>query len=276
MLKWINNFFQSELWIALNIMRRRLLKTYPPSYQVENAPLFKNITKYGYLFQNSESNFETIITPYTSEFNWSLSKLYNGAFESIDLELYYSMVRRFQPNLIIEIGSGYCTHFAEEAIRKNQVGRIICIDPEPRTQLPKCVELMKAKVEDVGIDMFEKLGEGDILFIDSSHTTKEAKYHIEKILPNLKTGVIIHHHDFFFPYALYHENDPITFGESDVLLKFYREHKDSYEIIVCASYARFRNLKLLRRLIKSYSWNPSRVPGSLWTRKIALKSKGRQ
>lgn len=46
----------------------------------------------------------------------------NGAFESVDGEVLYCMIRHFRPKTIIEIGAGYSTYLAAWAIRRN------CID----------------------------------------------------------------------------------------------------------------------------------------------------
>lgn len=252
---------------AAKTYRQWLCRTYSPRYQADRAPLMRNFADYEALFEASESNFEAVITPYVSEFKWFVGRVYNDAFVSIDPELYYSMIRQYKPNLIIEIGSGHSTHFAMDAIRMNQTGHVISIDPKPRRSLPRSVEHIKAKVQDVGADVFEALGENDVLFIDSSHTTEEALYHCQQILPNLAKGVIVHHHDFTYPYEICYQDDPVIFGEPHVLLEFYDANKDSFEIVVSASYTRFRNPQLVNRLIKSYRWNPLRVPGSLWTRK---------
>lgn len=80
--------------------------------------------------------------------------------------------------------------------------------------------------------------------------------------------MVIHHHDFLYPYAIYYHNDPTIFGEPDVLLNFYWRNKELYEIIVCASYVRYKNPELLRRLVKSFNWNLGGRPGSLWVRQL--------
>lgn len=126
---------------------------------------------------------------------------------------------------------------------------------------------MQTRVEDVDAQIFADLGEKDILFIDSSHTAEEARYHCQHILPNLQPGVIVHHHDFTFPYAVYYLGDHERYGEPDVLLEFYSTHKDTFEIKVGAAYVRYRNPDLVNRLVRSYRWNPFRIPGSLWARK---------
>lgn len=244
-----------------------LFRSYNPKYQVDEAALMEDFSQYESLFESSVENFEAIVTPYVSEFRWSMGRIYSGAFVSIDPELYYSVIRHYRPSLIIEVGSGHSTHFAADALRMNQGGRIISIDPEPRRTLPRSVNHMQAKVEEVSTDIFTDLRENDILFIDSSHTTEEARYHCKQILPRLGKGVIIHHHDFTFPYDIYYRDDPLVFGEPDVLLGFYAANKDAFEVLVCASYVRFLDPQLVRRLIKSYRWNTRRIPGSLWVRK---------
>lgn len=220
------------------------------------------------LFAGSEANFEDIVAPYVREFRWPLAKIYNGFFESVDAELYYVIVRRRRPQLVIEIGSGNSTSFAMEAIRANGSGRIISIDPEPRTALPPGVEHLASNVEDVDPALFAGLARDDVLFIDSSHTTEEATYHVEHLLPALARGVLVHHHDVFFPFVRYHMNDGKTFGEPDVLLDFYRGHQDDYEVLVSASYVRYANPDLLAKLIRSHRWLRTRVPGSLWATRI--------
>jgi len=236
-------------------------------YQTDKVPLIEDFSEDEFLFKDSERNFETILTPYASEFGWFFGKICNTWFVSVDAELYYSMIRWYRPRLIIEIGSGHSTHFAMNAVNSNQTGRITSIDPAPRIKLPKGVTHIQAQVEDVNADVFMELCESDILFIDSSHTSEEALYHCENILPYIDSGVIIHHHDFFWPYRAYHENDPITYGEPDVLLRFYLENRDSFELMICASYVRYKNLALVNRLVKSYKWNRGEIPSSLWTMK---------
>lgn len=253
----------------------KLLKVYSVSYKVylagyraDVALLMENRFQYEALFKDSEKNFEAIVASRLSEFKWFIGTVYNVFFEPVDIELLYSVIRQYKPSLIIEIGSGHSTFFAMDAIKKNKAGHIISIDPQPYRRLPIQVEHIQSKVEDVDINIFKKLAVNDVLFIDSSHTAEEARYHVKKILPTLKKGVIVHHHDILYPYAIYYKNDPAMFGEPDVVLDFYCRNTELYEIIVCASYVRYKNLELIRRLIKSYSWNPTRIPSSLWARKI--------
>lgn len=53
------------------------------------------------------------------------------------------------------------------------------------------------------LEVFENLGENDILFVDSSHISKansDVNLIIFEILPRLKKGVYVHFHDIIYPF----------------------------------------------------------------------------
>ncbi|NJN80966.1 MAG: class I SAM-dependent methyltransferase [Caldilineaceae bacterium] len=177
-------------------------------HSADSTPLVAGVSEVEALFATSAANFEATISPFVSEFSWFLGRIHNKWFGTVEIELYYSMIRCFQPERIVEIGSGHSTYFAVEALKKNGTGEIFCVDPQPRRSLPDEVQYIQSMVEDVELDFFAQLKEHDILFIDSSHTTEEAEYHCEQILPLLAPGVIVHHHDFAFPYDIYYLDDP--------------------------------------------------------------------
>src|SRR5690606_8620162 len=55
----------------------------------------------------------------------------------------------------------------------------------------------------VPLAVFEELNAGDMLFIDSTHVAKtgsDVNYILFEILPRLKSGVLIHFHDIFYPF----------------------------------------------------------------------------
>src|SRR5438132_4457440 len=62
----------------------------------------------------------------TTKYYWD-----NPQFSHVDAATYYSLVRSLQPKQVIEIGVGFSTMLAVEAIRKNGSGEIVCIDPHP-------------------------------------------------------------------------------------------------------------------------------------------------
>ena len=119
-----------------------------------------------------------------------------------------SIEYRRKPKKIIEIGSGHSSLLANQAIKNNEkidnvITKLTCIEPYENKWLEKNeIEVIRQKVEEVDIKIFNDLNKNDILFIDSSHVIKPQGDIIKiflEILPKLKTGVIIHIHDIFSP-----------------------------------------------------------------------------
>jgi len=242
---------------------------YLDRHRADTSPLRDDLATYEPLFVNSVRTFREVLGPHVRECRWPMARVWNRWFESVDVELYYCMLRTFRPETVIEVGSGHSTRFAAEALRRNGRGRIVSIDPEPRIELSPEVEHIAARVETVDPSVFEALQPGDVLFIDSSHTAEEARFHVESLFPLLRPGVVCHHHDITFPWAVYPQDNLQTFGEVNVLLDFYLRERASFEVLTGAAYVRFAEPELVRRLVRSYRPGSDRIPASLWTRKIA-------
>ena len=129
----------------------------------------------------------------------------NGFFGGLDAAVYYSLIRHLKPSRIVEIGGGYSTRIAGQAVARNQHGKLSCIEPYPEPRLLDAklnIELIRKRVEEIDVDFFSCLEANDIVFIDSSHTVKfgsDVCYEFLEVLPRLKPGVWIHVHDIFFP-----------------------------------------------------------------------------
>lgn len=133
----------------------------------------------------------------------------NYNYSSGDAEYLYNVIRYFKPKRIIEVGSGFSTLMARNAIVGNQFENIdytcqhTCIEPYEQSWLEDVdVELIREKVENVDKSLFQKLDANDILFIDSSHIIRpqgDVLFEYLEILPTLKPGVLIHIHDIFTP-----------------------------------------------------------------------------
>src|SRR5262245_52943164 len=100
----------------------------------------------------------------------------NPSFVPGDSDYLYSVIRKFKPRKIIEIGSGMSTLIARKAIEKNIAQdedykcRHVCIEPYEAAWLSRVgVELKKTIVECIPLEEFVSLRENDLLFIDSSH-----------------------------------------------------------------------------------------------------------
>jgi hypothetical protein len=58
-------------------------------------------------------------------------------------------------------------------------------------------------VQEVPLELFDSLGAGDVLFVDSSHISKmgsDVNHIFFEILPRLRAGVWVHFHDIFWPF----------------------------------------------------------------------------
>lgn len=158
--------------------------------------------------------------PYAQDFNPpleatdNLAQFYwrNSAFSYSDALAYYCMIRYYRPQTIVEVGAGYSSFVAAQALRDNDAGDLILVEPYPSERLRLSIEhgfllpgpqMVEKQVQDVPVSFFlDNLGENDILFIDSTHTTKcggDCIYLYLKVLPRLKSGVVTHAHDIFLP-----------------------------------------------------------------------------
>lgn len=225
--------------------------------------------RYARPFAGASGMFESLLTPYTREIAWPVGRVFNGLFDTVDAYLYYAVLRTVRPSRVIEIGTGNSAWFAADALRRNGRGSILAIDPRPMVRPPRGVEWLAAKVEDVALDRFDALRPGDVLFIDSSHRQDEVRYHRERILPRLPKGVIVHVHDFYFPFDSAYAVDPRRFEETQAWLELIAAPDPDYRVLTCAPFVRHERPDLLTRLVPPYARTSHRVPGSLWVEKTA-------
>lgn len=111
------------------------------------------------------------------------------------------LVRQAAPRRILEVGSGHSTRFLAHAAPEGC--EITCIDPEPRAALAGLDLTWKREVLDARhIPLFAALEAGDVAFFDSSHVLwpgSDVDMILNRILPVLRPGVLIHIHDVFLP-----------------------------------------------------------------------------
>lgn len=195
----------------------------------------------------------------------------NGSFESGDAEFLYNMIRHKKPSLFVEIGSGFSTLMASSAIRKNGIAcEHICIEPYEVEWLNQLhVQVIRKKVEEVDMEIFRRLEKDDILFIDSSHIIRpqgDVLFEYLEILPQLKSGVIIHIHDIFTPKDYL---DEFVFKyhylwNEQYLLEALLSNNNNYRIIGAVNYLRhhyFEELSAKCPILKDQQY---REPGSFW------------
>lgn len=113
----------------------------------------------------------------------------------------FALVRSRKPGRIIEVGSGHSTRFMAEAAQGG--ADITCIDPQPRAALLDLPVSWRGELlSDAHIALFSALEPGDVAFFDSSHVLTpgtDVDMILNRIIPALKPGVLIHMHDILLP-----------------------------------------------------------------------------
>jgi predicted O-methyltransferase YrrM len=134
----------------------------------------------------------------------------NGQYPPLDAWVLEGMLRHHRPRRMIEIGCGFSTLISARLNREEFGGQmeLTCIDPYPQAFLGDGAvagisAFRSEKVENVPLDLFDRLEDGDVLFIDTSHTVKtggDVTWLFHEVVPRLRPGVIVHVHDIFLPH----------------------------------------------------------------------------
>jgi hypothetical protein len=201
----------------------------------------------------------------------------NGAFESGDAEFLYQMVRKLKPARLIEVGSGHSTLLAHAAIlrNRNEAGghdcRHICIEPFENPWLDKAgVTVLRQRVEEVDLSLFDELGCNDLLFIDSSHVIRPQGDVVTEylgILPRLRPGVVVHVHDVFSPrdYPAEWVLDKALLWDEQYLLEAFLTCNSDWSIIGALNFLKHRHFEKLKRVCPYLTVD--REPGSIYIRR---------
>src|ERR1700733_3021445 len=103
------------------------------------------------------------------------------------------MLVRSAPARYMEIGSGYSTRFARHAIQTVGLSTVIAsLDPKPRAGIDAlCDTVIRRRLEEADLAVFDQLEAGDILFFDGTHralTNSDVTVFFLELLPRLKPG----------------------------------------------------------------------------------------
>jgi len=197
----------------------------------------------------------------------------NDQFSHSDASLYYSLIRRFRPQRVVEVGAGHSTKLASRAIRENGAGRILCIDPHAPQWLGALegeIEVVAKPVQETPDSVFLGLAPSDILFIDGSHISKtgsDVNHLFLRILPRLPKGVVVHIHDICLPfeYPKAWSEDVLCYWNEQYVLAALLANAARYEILLGVYFVQKRDIEALRPFVPSV---PGVYPGggSLWMR----------
>lgn len=233
---------------------------------------------------NEQSQLQTLesFVPFYKELpnEWMESggryKFSNGFYSWSDGIMLYSMIRKFKPKRIVEIGSGHSSALMLDTngMFMSDSISLTFIEPYPERlnslirKTDKATILVKP-VQEVDLSVFSELQEGDFLFVDSSHVSKtgsDVNRIFFEILPNLKKGVFIHFHDIFHPLE-YPQDWVVDLARSwneIYMLRSFLSFNNAFEVVVYNTFMEHFH----------ESWFTQNMPlclknkgGSIWLRK---------
>ncbi len=200
----------------------------------------------------------------------------NGMFGPGDAAVYRAMLTQLRPARVLEVGSGYSTAVVlDESDTNTELAglEITCIEPYPDRLLSLLknrdhgrLRLLRQPVQDVGLDVYDQLGPGDVLFIDSTHVVKagsDVVWLFLHVLPRLAAGVAVHVHDIFWPfeYPAHWLRQGRDWTEA-YLLHAFLAGNTSWEISFFSSWFWQRKPGLVPQPLQGEN------PGSIWLRKV--------
>ena len=173
----------------------------------------------------------------------------NPHYSYSDAILLFCVLNRIKPTRVIEIGSGHstCAMVDTNRLFLHSRTKITCIEPYPdllRSLLQNLndpVTIIDRKVQDVDLSVFDALEAGNILFVDSTHVSKigsDVNRIFFEILPRLRSGVLVHIHDVFYPFE--YPEPWLLEGRSWnelYLLRAFLEYNNEFKILLFSSYA---------------------------------------
>lgn len=180
----------------------------------------------------------------------------NGSDEGygeVESDFLYCFVRANKPMHIVQIGCGVSTAVCLLAAQDEQYNpKITCIEPYPTEFLKRenqagRIHLLSEKLQDIGYECANWVGEKDLFFVDSSHALApagEVNLIILEILPRLAAGSYVHFHDIYFPFD-YSPNtlsSALFFSHETALLYAFLLMNDYFEI--AASLGLLHHLRL--------------------------------
>lgn len=167
----------------------------------------------------------------------------NASYPLPDARLLYAVVRDVKPATIVELGSGQTSRVMAQACQANAAegveSHFHAYDPFPiavEEGLPGLSGLHRIPAQEVSEEVFTSLKDGDILFVDTTHTVKigsDVNRIILRILPLLAPGVIVHFHDICLPYeySRYLLEDYALYWAEQYMLQAFLSMNPSYEVL---------------------------------------------
>ncbi|MCW3012580.1 MAG: hypothetical protein JWO90_2984, partial [Solirubrobacterales bacterium] len=204
----------------------------------------------------------------------------NTFYETGDAEVAHALLRHLRPRRVVELGSGFSTLVLAGALARNTAdgappARLQVFNPYPPavlTQgLPGDVVQERRTAQEVPMGVFAALGDGDVLFVDTSHTVKlggDVNRVVLDVLPTLAPGVVVHFHDVWLPYE-YHPHlvrDLGLFWNEQYLLQAFLSMNPGYEVLFATRAVSAAEPERFAALVPGFP--PGELfPSSFWIRR---------
>jgi hypothetical protein len=205
----------------------------------------------------------------------------NGFYGRVDAELLWAMIRRLKPRRIVELGSGFSTLLMASAClanaREGDPAELFVFNPFPEPldfgarPIPGVTSYEATGAQDVPDAVLAELGEGDILFVDTSHVVKLGGDTVSIVLekmPAVGAGTYIHFHDVFIPWEYpaewVREFDGFPYAEQYLVQAFLAYNRD-FDVHYAAYALARHDPERLHGLIPSF--REGVIPRAFWIRR---------
>lgn len=201
----------------------------------------------------------------------------NDAFSYSDGIFLYCFLRKFKPNRIIEVGSGFSSALILDTIDRffSTQPEMMFIEPFPQLFLSLLkqedfgkVRHINQRLQDIPLGLLTSLESGDLLLIDSTHVMKpgsDVQRIFYEILPRLQPGVFVHFHDIFYPFE--YPAEWLTEGRywnEDYVLREFLSNNSEWEILFFNNYVHHAFSEYIHEEMPLCSRNPG---GSIYLRR---------
>lgn len=212
-----------------------------------------------------------------------------GGFGPVESDFLFCFIARNRPGRVFQIGCGVSTAVILQAAEwAGYRPEITCVEPYPNAFLRGAaregkIRLIPEKIELLDLDVGAVAGEGDLFFVDSTHTlgpAGEVSRIILEMLPRLPEGAWVHFHDITFPYDYSRKvlTTALNFWHESVLLHAFLAFNPQFEIAASLSMLHYERKEELKALLPNYrpqeddfglEASPGHFPASTYLRKVA-------
>ncbi|WP_218081151.1 class I SAM-dependent methyltransferase [Anthocerotibacter panamensis] len=293
----VRAYFEEQIYATDPLLKSPHLRFAPPGHfyspladldeiQAKSDQLYSLPERSAGIDFNTEAQHQLLgqLAVHFTDFDWQQTPvagrrywMKNFYFEDGDALILFALIRHLKPQRIIEVGAGFSSALMLDINERycNPSLELCFIEPHPERleQLLtpadwERVRILKRPVQDIPLEEFDTLGPNDFLFIDSSHVAKvgsDVNYLVFKVLPRLRSGVVIHFHDVFFPFEYPWEwiKEGRAWNEL-YLLHAFLQYNQAFEVLLFNRYVAHQFKEAIQALSPLISSNPG---ASLWLRK---------